>query len=239
LASLPPTEDAFVREVDEELRQEQLLKVWKHYGKLALIAVALFLAGLAAFLFWRAEQQKAAEKQGETMGALIADVQAARKTDAAKKADELIAGGGSGYRVSGLMTKAALAVDKGDTKGAAAIFAGIAADEDVAQPYRDIALIRQTLLEYDTLPPQQIIDRLKSLTIEGHPFYATAGEMTAIAMLQLNRTAEAGRLLAAVARDKEAPDTLRVRAARLATSLGVNVDEAAARATATAPADKD
>ena len=224
MASLPPTEDAFVREVDDELRREQMVNAWKHYGRIAAGVLIIFLIALAAFLFWRAEQRKAAEQQGETMGALIADVQAGRKTDAAKKVDDLVANGGPGYRVAGLMTKAALAIDRGDTKAAAAIYAGIAADADLAQPFRDVALIRQTLLEYDTLPAQKIIDRLKPLTVEGNPFFATAGEMTAIAMLQLNRKAEAGRLLASVARDKTAPDSLRVRTARLATSLGVTVD---------------
>lgn len=226
MASLPPTEDAFVREVDDELRQEQMLKAWKHYGRIAAAALVVFLIVLAGALFWRAEKQKAAEQQGETMGALIADVQASRKAEAAKKADDLAANGGPGYHVAALMTKAALAIDRNDTKAATAIYAGIAANEDLAQPFRDVALVRQTLLEYDTLTPQQVIDRLKPLTIEGGAFFPTAGELTAIAMLQLNRKAEAGRLLASVARDKTAPDTVRVRTARLATSLGVDVDVA-------------
>ena len=130
---------------------------------------------------------------------------------------------GSAVR-SALLTKAALAAEAGDSKGAIAVYAQIAADEDAAQPYRDLALIRQTLLEYDGLKPQQVIDRMKPLVVEGGGFFATAGELTALAMLQLGRSAEAGRLLAQIARDKEAPATTRARTARLATSLGVTVE---------------
>jgi hypothetical protein len=235
LASTPPTEEAFLREVDDELRRDQLQKMVRHYGRIALVALLLLLVAFAGFLYWRQASEKKAEAQGEQMSALIADVQASRKAEAAKKIDTLVAEGGDGYRIAALLTKATLAADRGDTKSAIGIYAGIAADEKAAQPYRDVSLIRQTLLEYDGLTPQQVIDRLKPLAVEGNAFFGTAGEMTAVAMIQANRGAEAGRLLAAVARDKTVPDTLRTRAARLATSLGVNVDVAPAAA----PADKD
>ena len=205
MASTPPTEEAFLREVDEELRREQLQTMWKHYGVIALVAVLLLLAGFAAFLFWRSESLKKAEAQGEQMSAAMADIQAGRKTDAGKKVDTLIADGGPGYHVAGLLTKAVLA-----------------ADESVAQPYRDLAVIRQTLIEYDSLKPQTVIDRMKPLAIEGSAFFGTAGELTAIALIQTNRAAEAGRLLAAVARDTRSPATLRARAGRLANSLGAD-----------------
>jgi hypothetical protein len=231
LASTPPTEEAFLREVDEELRREQMQTMWKRYGIVALVVVLLGLAAFAAFLFWRAESLKQAEGHGERMSAAIADIQAGRITDAGKKLDALIADGGPGYRVAGMLTKAAIATDKGDRKAAAALYAGIAADEKLAQPYRDIALIRQTLVEYDDLKPQQVIDRMKPLAIKDNAFFGTAGELTAIALIQTNRSAEAGRLLAAVAQDSNTPPSLRARTERLAITLGADV--------AAKPADKD
>lgn len=223
MASTPPTEEAFLREVDEELRREQLQSMWKRYGRLALVGVVLALAAFAAFLYWRHHSQQQAEKQGEALATAIVDIQQRRVTDAGRKLDQLIAEGGPGYRVTALFGKAAIAADKGEDKAASDIYAGIAADEKVAQPYRDVALIRQTLLEYDRLTPQQVIDRMKPLAAEDSAWFGTAGELTAIALIQTNRPAEAGRLLAAVARDKRAPVTVRARAERLASSLGVDV----------------
>lgn len=222
MASTPPTEEAFLREVDEELRRDQFQTLWTRYGRLALIAIALMLAGFAAFLFWRAQTVKKTEAQSEQMSAAIADIQAGRKTDAGKKIDALIADGGVGFQASARFVKAALAVEKGDLKAAAAIYAAIAADTEVSGPFRDLALIRQTLVEYDSLKPQQVIARLKPLAVEGAPYFGTAGELTAIALIQINRGAEAGRLLAAVARDKTTPASLRARAGRLASSLGAD-----------------
>lgn len=223
MASTPPTEEAFLREVDEELRREQIQTLWTRYGRLALIAVALLLAAFAAFLFWRAETAKKAEAQSEQMSAAMADIQAGRRTEAGKKIDALIADGGPGYSASARFTKAALAAEKGEAKAAAALYGAIAADEAVAPPFRDLALIRQTLVEYDSLKPQQVIDRMKPLAVEGGGYFGTAGELTAIALIQTNRGAEAGRLLAAAARDKTTPASLRARAGRLASSLGADV----------------
>lgn len=228
MASTPPTEEAFLREVDEELRREQIQSLWTRYGRFALIAIGLLLAGFAAFLFWRAESDRKAEAHSEQMSAAIADIQAGRKTEAGRKIDALIADGGVGYTASARFVKAALATEKGDVKSAASIYAAVAADEAVPGPFRDLALIRQTLVEYDSLKPQQVITRMQPLAVEGGAYFGTAGELTAVALIQTNRSAEAGRLLAAVARDKNSPATLRARAGRLATSLGADAGASSA-----------
>ena len=36
MASTPPNDEAFLREVDDELRREQIQTMWKRYGRLAL-----------------------------------------------------------------------------------------------------------------------------------------------------------------------------------------------------------
>ena len=224
MASTPPTEEAFLREVDDELRREQIQTMWTRYGRLALIAVLVALAAFAGFLFWREHSRQKAEKHSEDMAAAFTDIRQSRPTEAGKKLDVLIAEGEPGYRAAALFSKAAIAADKGDTRAAAGIYAGIAADEGVAQPYRDIALIRQTLIEYDSLAPQQVIERMKPLATPASAWFGTAGELSAIALLQTNRPTEAGRLLAAVAESEKVPSALRARAGRLATSLGIDVN---------------
>jgi len=223
LASTPPNDEAFLREVDEELRREQLETMWKRYGRLALAAVLLALAAFAAFLFWRSEKLKEAEARSEKLSAAVADIQAGRKTAAGKKVGELVDDGAKGYRTVALFTKAALAADKGDEKAAIAIYAGVAADQSVPEPFRNVALIRQTLAEFDDLKPQQVIDRLKPLATKDNPFFGTAGELTAIALMRANRLAEAEKLLKALAEDSGTPPTLRDRADRLAMSVEAEI----------------
>jgi len=223
LALTPQNNEAFLREVDDELRREQLTTLWQRYGRIGIGLVVLVLALFAGALWWRAETQKKADERGEQMSAAIADIQANRKADAQTKLTALAEGKG-GYRASAMFAKAALAADSGDKKGAIALYAGVAGDSDAPQPYRDLALIRQTAIEYDSLPPAKVVERLKPLAVEGQPWFGTAGEMTAVAYLDMKRPTDAGRMLAAVARDPQVPDSLRGRAKRLAATLGADVD---------------
>lgn len=229
MALTPPNDEAFLREVDDELRRDQLTTLWQRYGRLGIGVVVLLLAALGATLWWRAEQARKADAHGEQMSAAIADIQASRKADAQAKLTALAADGGKGYHASALFAKAALAADAGDKKSAIALYASIAADSGTPQPFRDLALIRQTAIEYDMLKPAQVVDRLKPLAVEGEPWFGTAGELTAVTYLDMNRPTEAGRLLAAVAADPKVPQSLRGRAKRLAATLGADVATATAQ----------
>src|SRR3546814_16694210 len=82
--------------------------------------------------------------------------------------------------LAALLIKAALALEGGDNKAAIAQYKAIAADTRLAPPFRDLALIRQTALEFDTLKPQEVVDRLKPLATEGNPWFGSAGEMVEI-----------------------------------------------------------
>ena len=46
--------------------------------------------------------------------------------------------------------------------------------------------------------------------------------MTALAFLKQNKKAEAGKLFAAIAADKQVPETIRTRAVQVAGTLGVD-----------------
>ena len=106
-----------------------------------------------------------------------------------------------------------------DAKGAAAKFAAIANDTSLDAPFRDLALIRQTSIEYDSLDPAKVIDRLKPLAVKGNPWFGSAGEMVAMADLQQNKRAEAGKLFDAIAQDRDTPESIRQRAVQMAALL--------------------
>jgi hypothetical protein len=95
-------------------------------------------------------------------------------------------------------------------------------DKSLAKPYRDLATIRLTALEFDQMKPEDVISRLEPLAKAGNPWFGSAGEMTAMAMLKLGRKSEAGRLFAAMAADKQVPDTIRSRAVQIAGTLGID-----------------
>lgn len=222
MALKPADNESFYREVDEELRRDQMKSYWERYGKLVIAGIVLVLAAIGGFIWWQNQQEVKAGERSAELVAVFDDIAARRKAAAVGKLDALAKSGSEGHRAAALLTKADLAIEGGDLKGATATFKQIADDKGLAQPYRDAALVRMTAIELDTLPPQAVIDRLKGLAVAGNPWFGSAGEMVAISYLRLNKPQQAGALFAAMVKDKKLPDTLRSRATQMAGSLGVD-----------------
>lgn len=227
MAIAPPNEDAFLREVDDNLRRDRMIGLAQRYGRIAAAAVGVGLLLLALGLWWNSYRAKQAGATGEQYMVALAPTGAGGAPDA-KALAALGESSRPGYRYGARLAAAAEAQRAGDAKAAAAKFDAIAADTAAPQAYRDLATIRSVSAAFDTLPPQTVIDRLKPLAVTGSPFFASAAEMTAAAWIKANQPGKAGPLFAAIARDTQAPAALRGRAAAMATAMGQTVDTPAA-----------
>lgn len=222
MASTPPTNEAFLREVDEELRKDQLVGFWKRWGRWLVVALVAALAGFAAYMWWQARQERAREAQGEAFTQVLNDLEASRRVGVEAKLAPLAEGDTPGYRATAKLTLAALKLQENDVGGAAAAFKAVADDASLPQPFRDLATIRWTATEYDMLTPQQVIARLERLAVKGNPWFGSAGEMTAIAHMSMNQPKRAGPIFAAIAADEAVPESIRQRAVQMAGVLGVD-----------------
>ena len=222
LALPPDSSENFAREVDENLRRDHMADMAKSYGKWMVLAVVLFLAAVGAIIFWQERQAKQAEAGVEQLAQILTDVGQGRDTAASAQLDTLAKSDSDGVEAVALLTSAALALQHGDKAGASKIYAGLAVDKGIAQPFRDLALLRGTALDYDSLKSAEVITRLQPLTVPGNAFFGSAGELTGMAMIAQNRKAEAGRLFASIAADTTVPATLRERAVQIAGTLGVD-----------------
>ncbi|MEO6114406.1 MAG: tetratricopeptide repeat protein [Sphingomicrobium sp.] len=221
--ALPPdTAESFAREVDENLRRDQMQDAAKRYGTWIAAAVILFLAAVGGYLYWQNHQAKVAAEQSEALSAALDRVTAGNVEGAAADLVPLSESSNDVIRASALLGRASLALRQSDRKTASDLFKQIAADDSLPQPFRDLATVRGTAVDYDTMKPDAVIARLAPLSEPGNPFFGTAGEMTAIAMLAKGDKAGAGALFARVAADKQVPESIRSRAVQIAGSLGVD-----------------
>jgi hypothetical protein len=225
--ALPPsgtTDEAFLREVDEEYRRSQVIGIWQKHGRLIVGAVIVFLLAIAGFLFWQHQTASAQGGRGEQYDAALREIEQNQLDKANPELAKLAASGSNGYAAMSAIVEGNLLLQKKDAKGAAAKFAAVAGNSAFAQPYRDYALLRQTSVEYDTLKPEVVIARLKPLAKPDSAWFGSAGEMVATAQIKLGKRAEAGQLLQQIAQGGEnVPDTTRQRAVQLASVLGIEV----------------
>lgn len=224
MALTPQNSQAFMREVDDAVRQDQLLGFWQRYGRWILVAVVVGLVAFGGCLYWQHYSKTQSEVVSEQMDAVLTTA-AGGGTPDAKQLDALTKADQPGYRASALLAQAGVASRKSDAKGAITLYAAMAADTKLDQPYRDLALIRQTALEFESLKPQQVVDRLKPLAVEGAPWFGSAGELVAIAYMKMGKTDLAGPIFAAMAKDANVPQSIRSRARQMAGLMGIDAVE--------------
>lgn len=213
-------QDGFLREVDEALREEQMVDAFKRYARPVGLAITVGLLALAGYLYWdHSQKTQAAQWSDRTVIAL--DRLEAGQVDAAVKDLELIAReGGDGNRAAALMQLAAIAAQQGKSDEAIKRFGAIVADDKLPQPMRDLALVRQISLQFDAMKPEDVIARLKPLAVPGSAYFGSAGELVGMAYMEQGKTQQAGALFAQIGRDKTVPATLRSRMRQIASGLG-------------------
>jgi hypothetical protein len=226
LAEPPEHNETFLREVDENLRRDQLRDFAKKYGGWLVAAVVLFLLASGGFIWWQQHKVQRSEQHVEQLAEIFKNIGAGAPGSASQQLDQLSKSSSKAVRASALFTRAALAIQQNDPKVALANYREIAGDSAFPQPYRDAALIRQTALEFDSLQPQQVIARLQPLAKPGNPWFGSAGEMTAMALIKQGQSAQAGQLFAAIAKDTSVPEQIRGRSLQIAGTLGVDASSA-------------
>ncbi len=217
----PNLDDAFLREVDEEVRRDQLGQFWKRFGVLIVAAVVLLLAGLGGWLWWQEQRTKAAGAAGEELSKAIDKFGVGDNAAARPVLERLKRDGLEGYAAMARFMTAADQIAVGDEDKAATTLQALVDDASLAQPLRDAALIKLVRLRFDAMKPADVVAKLKPLAVPGNPWFGLAGETTALAHIKAGTPEPAKPLLIAIVRDEAITGSLRNRAAQLATSVGV------------------
>ncbi|MBR0706044.1 MULTISPECIES: tetratricopeptide repeat protein [Bradyrhizobium] len=205
-------------EVDEEVRREQLKKLWEKYS---IYFIALMVLVVAAVGGWRGYQYLEAKKAAEAGAVFEKAVELSEQgkhAEAETAFTELAAKAPSGYRTLARLRAAAEAASR-DPKAAAKLYDDIAADRGVGGEWQDLARIRAAGLLVDSAPYADIQQRLEASATPKSTFRHTAREMLALSAWRNNDMTATRKWLDAIAEDGETPPGLRSRAEALAALL--------------------
>lgn len=227
--------DILLAEVDDAVREEQMRQAIKRWGKTITVALAVAVVGLGGYLWWDQRQAAEAGQQSQDFIVALDAVEANKLNDAAPKLGALAKDSDEGVKAAALIMQGSIAGEQGKAAEAKRLFEQVAADDSAPQPFRDLAAIRAVATSFDAMPPADVVKRLKPLAEPGKPWSGSAGELVGMAYLKQNRPDLAGPLFAAIARDKQAPESLRTRSRQMAALLGVDVVDDVARAAGTRP----
>jgi len=206
--------DDLFREVDEEVRQDQYLQLWKQYGVyIAGVVLAIILITVSVVV-WRDMQRSELEANGEEMLAALAVVEE-RPDEALDQLAALGDEGTKGYRLLARLREAALLSERGDARSAVAIYDTVAADSGHAQIYRDLAKLLSVSHGMSIMDRGEVEDRLTPLVGDDNPWRYSARELVATAVMATGDTAVAREAFQALVDDVDAPSGVRARAAEM------------------------
>jgi hypothetical protein len=206
------------REIDEELRRDNLLKLWSRYRRY-IIGIAVFALVVAGgIVAWRDHQLSERRAQSARYAGALALARDGKEADAVK-VFAAIAHEGGGYAILASFQEAALLAKSGDREAAAAAYDRIAAASDLDPNFRGLAVLLSAAQRMPEADPHTTIDRLEPLTASGNPWRSSALELTALARLQSGDKSGALALFKSLADDLAAPQNLRARAAEMAVAL--------------------
>jgi hypothetical protein len=206
------------REIDEELRRDNLLKLWSRYGRYvvaAAVGVLLIAAGIAA---WRNHQLAERRAEATRYAGALTLAQSGKPADAAKVFAAIAKEGGA-YTLLASFEEAGLLAKSGDRRAAVAVYDRIAATPGIDPEFHGLAVLLSVMQGLPETDPQRTVARLAPLVGADNPWRPTALELTAVARLKAGDTKAALDLYKRLADDLTAPRSLRARAAEMAAAL--------------------
>jgi hypothetical protein len=206
------------REIEDELRRDNLLKLWSRYGRYIIAGIVLLALIIGGIIAWRDHQAGERRAQGARYSAALALAREGKSAEAAKVFAAMAREGGS-YSIPSAFEEAELLAKAGDRKAAIAVYDRLANEAGVDREFRDLAVLYSVMHGLPDGDPKAAIERLAPLTESGNPWRASALDLTAAAKLKAGDRAGAREIYQKLADDLAAPRGLRARAAELAAAL--------------------
>jgi hypothetical protein len=197
-------------EVDEEVRRDQLKKLWDRYS-IYLIALAVLI--VAAIGAWRGYEYWIAKKAavaGAAFESAVTLSEQGKHSEAAAAFASVIAQAPEGYRVLARF-KSAAELGSVSPVDAVRAYDDLAADNSLGAIWQDLAGLRAGLLLVDSAQLADMRRRLDPLAEPSRAFRHTARELLALSAWRNHDVAAARRYIDMIATDAETPPGTRAR----------------------------
>ena len=208
------SDESFIREVDEEVRQEQLQKLLSKYGRYIITAAVIVVATVAGVKGWQAWNKNQTQKSGARFEAANRLVSEGKTDEARKKLAELAKSGYGGYDELARLRLAALD-GKAKTRDIVAAFDAFAKDTSHDETLRQLARIRAATLRLDEADEAEMTERLSGLGDDMSPWRHSARELLGLAAWKAKKYKKADGFFKQILSDPAAPRDIRARAGQM------------------------
>ncbi len=204
--------DIFIREVNEELRQERVRALWLRYGTIAVAVAVLIILSVGGYVLWQRHQRGLEAANGDQLVSATTLLEEGKTAEARAILDGLAQGGVASYPALARLRLAELDIAADPAKAVAA-FDAIAGDASVSQPLRDMAALRAAYVLVDNGTIADVRARAERLTSEGEALRYGAREAIGLAAWKSGEVQTARDLFTQLQEDLGTPGGIKRRAA--------------------------
>ncbi len=200
------------KEVDEDLRREQLKKLWDRFGPFVIGLAILIVVATAGYRGWVYWQERQAQATGDRFIAAL-DLAAKGEHEQAIAALKAIEANGSGqYPVLAGFRVASEMAAAGKTQDAIQEYDAIAAKSGASGAVKALARLRAAALLVDSASLADMEKRLGDLASTGNVWRHNARELLGLTAWRVGDYEAARKYFDEINSDQESPADLRQRA---------------------------
>lgn len=205
-------EDAFIREIDEDLKNEKLKRIWDKYGLFIILFVVIAVFSAVSFESIKAWQTKKQQEMSDTFAYALNLQNQGRFAEALEVLTDLHDTKRGIYADIAQMQMVNLYAEQKQTDKVLNILENISSDPDFNPQMRDIAILKLASYKLNDASKEEIENLLKPLLSEQNIWYNTASELMAMLAIREKDFQKAQDLYTKISQSPNVSDSMKARA---------------------------
>lgn len=205
------SDDSFIREVNEQIRQERLQTIWRRFGRYIIAAVVVAVLATIAFVVWEQFRAQRAAADGDRYFAAVDLAETGDTAGAVAAFEALVDDGVGAYPHLARLRIASTLAAEGDRASAVERLDEVASSS-APQPLRDVAAVRAGYLLVDDGTPDDVRQRVERLTNEASALRHPAREALGLSLWRAGDSDGARPFFQQITEDLSAPAGIAQRA---------------------------
>lgn len=208
-------DDSFIREVNEELRSDQMKNIWARFGSVIVAIAVLIVLGTVGKVGYDYWSDNASSKSGDEFLQALNLAKENKADEALAALDTLQKDGYGAYPVLARLRAATLQAEKGETDAAIKAFSDIGKDTSLPEALRDAARLRAAYLLVDAGTYDQVSAEVEQLAVPQNTMRHSAREALGLSAYKAGDIAKAKSWFQQIVDDAQSPRNVAGRAQML------------------------
>ena len=211
--------DDIFKEVDEELREERLTKIWKRIGPYVIGILSGTIIITSAVIGYREYDETQRQNWGVQFAEAMNLSEEGNWQESLDLFDTLTEKTNLGYKTLSLFQAASLYARNGNKEKALEIYQSLES-EALDENFRDLATLMLIYLQFDNADPEILEKRIEKLASKGNPWYYNAVELKGFLFAKQKNKEKQIEIFNILSKDNKAPEGVRTRANDMLAILG-------------------